>query len=98
MTRKKHLAFKLRTTDEIKKKVPIFKSEAWERRKAVIANRVEKRLKRVEARKAERIAIAEEAGELKKNMKTGITDKAIRQARRILKRRRFAEKMARVFA
>lgn len=52
---KKKLARKLRTRDEIKKKVSIFLTKAWEKRKDDIANRVNNRIKKVKARKEKRL-------------------------------------------
>lgn len=43
---KKKLARKLRTQEEIKKKVPIFQTKAWENRKEAISKKVANKIKK----------------------------------------------------
>lgn len=52
---KKNLARRLRTREEIKKRVPLFDSRAWLERKNARALKLENRIKRAKKRKAERL-------------------------------------------
>jgi hypothetical protein len=51
---KKKIARKIITNKELKAKVPIFLTEAWEKRKAGIALKVANKIKKIKERKAAR--------------------------------------------
>ena len=50
----KTMARKMRTKKEIKEKVPIFQTEAWDKRKKDRQNKVENKIKKAQEKKAER--------------------------------------------
>lgn len=80
-----------------KKKTPLYLSADWKKKKEMVQLRVENKIKKVKARKVERLAKLELAGgegsEASKSLKKKMSPAEIKQAQRKVKTEKFKAKM-----